>query len=122
MDPQEAVHKYYEAFSTLDLGAIAAHYCEPTMTITPQGVFAAGSRAALAESLAPLVNSLRARGYGRSEFVQSQVTPLSETAALVRGVAVRYAAAGPEMERIPFSYLMHRDEVGWKIAALIVGS
>jgi hypothetical protein len=118
----EAIHEYYNAFSTLDLSAIVSHFCEPSMTIAPQGVFSAVNRAVLADSLAPLVGGLKAKGYGRSEFVQPQVTMLGETAALVRGVAVRYTAAGPEMERIPIGYLMHRGEAGWKIAVLVVGS
>jgi hypothetical protein len=118
----EAIHGYYNVFSTLDLSAIVSYFCEPSMTVAPQGVFSAGNHAVLADSLAPIVDGLRAKGYGRSEFVQPQVTMLGDTAALVRGVAVRYTAAGPEMERIPISYLMYRGEAGWKIAVLVVGS
>ena len=118
----EAIQEYYDAFSTLDLRTIVSYFSEPSMTIAPQGVFSAGNRAVLANSLDPMVDGLRAKGYGRSEFVQPHVTMLGETAALVRGVAVRYTAAGPEMERIPISYLMHRGEAGWKIAVLVVGS
>jgi len=118
----EAVQEYYSVFSTLDVNAIVSCYCEPCMTIAPLGVSSAANRAALADSLAPLIRGLRARGYGRSEFVQPQVTMLGETDALVRGVAIRYTAAGPEMERLPISYVMHRGEAGWKIAVLVVGS
>ncbi len=115
----EAILEYYKAFSTLDLNAIVSYFCEPSMTIAPQGVFSAANRGTLADSLAPIVQSLRAKGYGRSEFVQPQVTMLGETDALVRGVAVRYTAAGPELERIPISYLVHRSDAGWKIAVLV---
>jgi ketosteroid isomerase-like protein len=115
----EAVHEYYKAFSTLDLTAIASHYSEPCLTVAAQGVFSAPNRAALADSLAPLVQSLRSNGYGRSEFVQPNVSMLGEADALVRGVAVRYTAAGSELERVPLSYLMHRSEAGWKIAVLV---
>ena len=118
----EAVHEYYSVFSTLDVNAIVSCYCEPCMTIAPLGVSLAANRAMLSDSLAPLVGGLRARGYGRSEFVQPEVAMLGETDALVRGVAIRYTAAGPEMERLPISYLMHRDGAGWKIAVLVVGS
>jgi ketosteroid isomerase-like protein len=115
----ETIDDYYKAFSTLDVSAIVTYYCEPSMTIAPQGVFSAANRAALADLLAPIVQSLRTRGYGRSEFIQPQVTMMGETDALVRGVAVRYTTAGPELERIPLSYLMHRSEGGWKIAVLV---
>jgi hypothetical protein len=115
----EAILEYYKTFSTLELSAIVSYFCEPSMTLSPRGVFSAANRGALAESLGPLVQSLRAKGYGRSEFVQPDVTMLGETAALVRGLAVRYTAAGPELERIPISYLMHRSDAGWKIAVLV---
>src|SRR5215467_8202171 len=118
--PLDAVHEYYRVFSTLDMNAIVSCYCEPCLTIAPQGMSSASNRAAVGDFLAPLVGALKAKGYGRSEFVQPQVTMLGEAAALVRGVAVRYTAAGSEMERIPLSYLMHRGDAGWKIAVLVV--
>jgi hypothetical protein len=115
----EAIHEYYKAFSTLDLNAILAYYGEPSMTVAAQGVFAAANHGALANVLTPLVDSLRAKGYARSEFAQPHVTRLGETDALVRGTAVRYTTAGTELERVPLSYLMHRTEAGWKIAVLV---
>src|SRR5438067_462393 len=116
----EAIHEYYKAFSTLELSAIVSYFCESSMTIAPQGVLSAESRAVLADSLAPIVEGLRAKRYGRSEFIQPDVTMVGETAALVRGMAVRYTAEGSEIERIPVAYLMHRSEAGWKIAVLVV--
>jgi hypothetical protein len=118
----DALHEYYEAFSTLDLNAILFWYSEASMTITPQGVFSAVNHAALSGTLVPLIDGLKAKGYGRSEFVQPQVTPLGDTDAVVRGVAVRYTAAGVELERVKLSYLMHRSNAGWKIAVLLVES
>src|SRR5262245_37175148 len=118
----EAVHEYYKVFSRLDVKAIASYFSEPCLTIAPQGMSSAANRASLADSLAPLSGGLKAKGYGRSEFVQPTVTTLGASAALVQGVAVRYTTAGSEMERIPLNYLMHRDEAGWKIAVLVVGS
>ncbi len=117
--PLEALLDYYRAFSTLDLAAIVPHFTEPSMTVSAGGVFTAANRSALSDSLAPLVQSLRARNYGRSEFVQPQVTMLGDADALVRGVAVRYTMAGPELERVPLSYLLHRSDAGWKIAVLV---
>jgi hypothetical protein len=119
MTALETLFEYYKAFSTLDVDAIASYYCEPSMTIAPQGVLSPASRGIFAQSLAPMVQTLRARGYGRSEFVNPHVTALGETDALIRGVAVRYTAAGPELERVSLSYLMHRTEAGWKIAVLV---
>jgi ketosteroid isomerase-like protein len=115
----ETLREYYKAFSTLDVNAIVSYFCEPSMTIAPQGMFSAATREMLAESLAPMLESLRAKGYGRSEFVEPQIVQIGEADALVRGVAVRYTAAGPELERVRLSYLMHRTAAGWKIAVLV---
>ena len=116
----DTIGEYYAAFSTLDLAAIVSYYGEPCMTISSQGMFSAGSRTVLAGFLAPMIDGLRAKGYGRSEFVEARITTLGESDALVQGVAVRYTTAGSEMERIPIRYLMHRSGASWKIAVLIV--
>jgi len=118
----EAIHEYYSVFSTLDLNAIVSYFCEPCMSIGPQGVFSAGNREELANSFVRTVDGLKTKGYGRSEFVEPQVTMLGETAALVRGVAVRYTTADTELERLHISYLMHRSEAGWKIAMMVLAS
>lgn len=118
----EVVHEYYGVFSTLDVSAIACYFCEPCMSIGPQGVFSAASRVDLANAFVPLVEGLKAKGYKRSEFAEPEVTMLGETVALVRGVAVRYGAAKPEIERVRISYLMHRTDAGWKIAVMVLAS
>jgi SnoaL-like domain len=120
--PLETILEYYRAFSTLDVSAFVSYFCEPSLTIAPQGVLSAANRGTLPDSLAPLVQSLKAKGYGRSEFVDAQVTMLGEADALVRGVAVRYTTAESELERIRISYLMHRNDGGWRIAVLVAES
>jgi hypothetical protein len=118
----ETVHQYYGAFSTLDLSAIVPYFNEPCMLIGPQGVFTAANREGLANAFVPLIEGLKAKGYGRSEFVEAKATQLGETAALVQGTAVRYTAAGPEIERLGICYLMRRAGAGWKIAAMVLQS
>lgn len=120
--PLDALFDYYKTFSTLDLNAIVLHFSEPCMSISPQGVFSANNRVELANAFGPLIEGLKAKGYKRSEFVDAEVTTLSETAALVRGVAVRYKLDDSEMERVPISYLMHRAPDGWKIATMVLPS
>ena len=118
--PMEALFEYYRTFSTLDLNAIVLHFSEPCMSISPQGVFSADNRVELANAFGPLVDGLQEKGYGRSEFVEAEATTLSGTAALVRGVAVRYKLDQSELERVPISYLMHRASDGWKIVTMVL--
>src|SRR5215467_12028790 len=81
---------YYSAFSTLEVQAVLPYFHEPSMLISPQGVFAAATFAALATVFAPAMEGLRTREFGRSELSVGHVKSLSVSAKLVTGVAIRY--------------------------------
>jgi hypothetical protein len=127
--PDAAVHgdvalrtlaDYYSAFSTLELQAVLPYFHEPSMLISPQGVFAAPTFAALAAVVAPVMEGLRTREYGRSELSVGHVKSLGASATLVTGVAIRYKRNGQELERAGVTYVLHKAETGWKIAVLIL--
>ena len=111
---------YYSAFSTLEIQAILPYFHEPSMLIGPEGLLAAPTSAVLAAALTPAMDGLRARGYGRSELSVRSVKPLSATATLVTGVAVRYKLDGQELERVGVTYVLHKADARWKIAVLII--
>jgi hypothetical protein len=118
--PLETLHEYYATFSTLNLKAISAFFTEPFLSTASQGVFSAADRSVLEKAFGPMVETLRSKGYGHSEFVTPEVIDLGSSASLIRGVAVRYTTSGEVMERIPIGYLMHRGPSGWKIAAMVL--
>lgn len=66
--PLDAVQDYYYVFSALALKAIVFYFCEPCMSIGPQGMFSANNRADLVKAFASVIDGLRAKGYSRSEF------------------------------------------------------
>jgi len=111
---------YYSAFSTLEVQAVLPYFHEPCLIISPQSVFAAPTRAVLATAFTLAMEGLRARGYGRSELSMRYIKPLSATAALFTGVALRYKLDGQELERAGVTYVLHKADTGWKIAVLIV--
>ena len=116
----KALHDYYGAFSSLQLSAIVSYFCEPCMSVGPQGVFSVGTRTELAHALTALVEGLRAKGYEKSEFTDPQLTTLTEQAVLLKGNAVRYLAGGQELERLSISYLLSLTSDGWKIAVMVL--
>ena len=118
--PVDFVHNYYSVFSSLDLNAIARHFSEPCLSIGRGRVFVAMSRVEFVEAVSSFVGELRAKGYGHSEFAQAETVMLSDTAVLVRGVAVRYAQTGLEMERAPISYLLHSNGEEWQIVVMVL--
>jgi hypothetical protein len=111
---------YYTAFSTLNIAASLPYFHEPSLLIGPQGIIAAPTHAVLATAFAPTIEGLRARGFGRSELSVRLSRMLSATAALVTGVAIRYKADGQELERVGFTYVLHKNDAGWKIAVVVL--
>jgi len=113
-----AIHNYYKAFSTLDLDACVPFFTLPCMFIGLRGTFAVANREDLARVLGPTFEALKTKNYQRSEFIEPQLTTLTENTALVRGVAVRYQASGTELGRVAISYMVHQGGGEWKIAVV----
>lgn len=123
MNNQRAVIRtllgYYAAFNTLEVPAILPYFHEPSLLLGPQGAFAAATHDSLATALTTVIDSLRARGFGRSELRVGHVESLSASANLVTGVAVRYRVDGQELERVGVTYVLYNAAGHWKIAVLI---
>jgi len=116
----QVLSDYYRAFSSLDLQKILPFIHEPTLLMAPQGVVAAPTRTEVAAVIAPTLEGLRARGYGRSELTRTRLTLLGSASALVIGVAERYKADGQPLERAGVTYLLQKTDSGWKITVLIL--
>ena len=122
--PNESVNQviadYYRDFSTLKVQAILPYFNEPSLLVGPQGVIPIPNHVALAAVFGPVMEGLRSKGYGRSEFEPDYAKSLGSTAALIGGVAVRYDADGHELERVGITYVLHRTEGAWKFATVIL--
>ena len=111
---------YYKAFSTLEPAAIAPHFHEPSLLISPLGVTAAPTGATVAQTFTSPMQALRARGYGRSELTMLNLQQLSASAMWASGVAVRYKVDGAELERVGVTYVLNKSGGEWKIAVTIL--
>ena len=111
---------YYRAFSTLEVQAVLPYFHEPSMLISPQGVFATPTFAAIASVFTIVMEGLRTKEFGRSELSVGYVKSLSASEILVTGVAIRYKRDGQELERAGVTYVLHKTEMGWKIAVIIM--
>ena len=116
----QVIADYYRDFSTLNVQAILPYFNEPSLLVGPQGVIAVPNYAALTAVFGPVMEGLRDKGYGRSEFELDYAKSLSSSAALIGGVAVRYNAGGQQLERVGITYLLHKTESGWKFATVIL--
>jgi hypothetical protein len=111
---------YYRDFSTLNVQAILPYFSEPSLLVGPQGVIPIPDHAAVVPVFGPVMEGLRAKGYGRSELELGYVQSLSSSAALIGGVAVRYKIDGQQLDRVGVTYVLHKTEGSWKFATVIL--
>jgi NTF2-like protein (DUF6841) len=116
----QVIADYYRDFSTLNVHAILPYFNEPSLLVGPHGVIPVPNHAALLAVFGPVMEGLRAKGYGRSEFELDYAKSLSSSVSLIGGVAVRYNADGQLLERVGITYLLHKTESGWKFATVIL--
>ena len=112
--------EYYAAFSTLNIEAILPYFHQPALLIGPPGVIALPTPAAVLPIFTPVMQNLRARGYGRSELDQRKVKVLSAKSALASGIVVRYKSDGQELERVGITYMLHKADDAWKFAVMVL--
>ena len=116
----QVIADYYRDFSTLNVQTILTYFNEPSLLVGPQGVIPIPNHAALAAVFGPVMEGLRTKGYGRSEFELDYAKLLSSSTALIGGVAVRYNADGQQLERVGITYVLHKTASGWKFATVIL--
>jgi len=119
-DVRQYLSEYYTAFSTLDLESIAPFFHEPSVFISPQGVLATQTSGDVKAAFRVIAETLRSKGYGRSELINLKVQQLSDTTTLASGIADRYKANGEELERVGVTYVLQKSLDGWKIAVTII--
>ena len=106
-------------YSTLDLAAIPSYFHRPAVFIGPAGVFPLDA-GTLISMMTRTIDDLRAKDYGRSEFILQDEKHLGSQSAFVSGIALRFKSDGQELERVPLSYVLQKTESGWKIAVLLL--
>ncbi len=116
---KRTLDRYYTAFSRLDMSAVLQYFSEPALFIGPAGVFSLATSQAVATAFAPVMDSLRARGYSRSELKVRNIELLGSSSASVTGVAIRYAGER-ELEQVGITYVLNRTEAAWKIAVMVL--
>jgi hypothetical protein len=111
---------YYRAFSTLSVQAILPCLDQPALLVGPLGVIALPMPSAIEPIFGPVMESLRTRGFARSELGSLEIRILSAQSAFATGIAIRYRSDGEELERAGISYLLRRSDDGWKIVVMVL--
>jgi len=111
---------YYRAFSSLDAQAVRPYFHEPSQLVSPAGVVATPTRAALAAAVQPMMDALRTRGFAKSELIDLHLKRLSAATVIAGGVAVRTKTDGQELERAGVVYLLQNTNGEWQIATIVI--
>jgi len=65
------------------------------------------------------MQTLKGRGFGRSELIIRDIKSLNPTVIMATCVAVRYKVDGSVLERVGVTYVLDKTNLGWEIAVLI---
>ena len=108
------------AFSDADLSRWLSFFHSTYMIMAPEGVIAPSSDNEALTLLRPQMETLRARGYARSELNRATVKVLSAATALASVEWVRRKANNEELERLGGTYAFFKSKDGWKIVMVTV--
>ncbi len=117
---RQTLDEYYRAFSTLSVQAILPYLNQPALLIGPLGVVPLPTPPAIEPIFGPVMESLRTRGYGRSELGSREIRMLGAQSAFATGIAIRYRSDGEELERAGITYLLRKTDDAWKIVVMVL--
>jgi len=123
-DEYNAISDLFEeiaaAFSGLDLKRFRSCFHLPCVMITPQRVASASSEGEFDSLFTSIMDSLKARGFARSEWVEKHVKLQSNSAATASVLWIRFKKDGSELERLGATYALYKSNANWKIAMVMV--
>jgi hypothetical protein len=108
------------AFSDADLSRWLSFFHSTYMVMAPEGVIVPSSENEALTLLRPRMETLRARGYERSELNRATVKVLSPATALASVEWVRRKANNEELERLGGTYAFFKSKDDWKIVMVTV--
>ena len=115
----DAFRRYTEAFQALDAGAVARHFHEPALVITPKEVACLATTAAVEQTYARVMADMPA-DYARTAFSPLSVHRLSDDLAMVSGSGAWKTAAGDDLMPFGLTYTLRRIGQTWRIVVAVI--
>lgn len=110
---------YVDSFQTLRPLNVTPYCDVPCLFISAQGVYSMGDAKALAVVIGRLMESLKSRGFLRSELTDVHVNQMSDNIAVVSARRIRYRQNGHELERMGETYTFRKVDGDWKIVTAV---
>jgi ketosteroid isomerase-like protein len=119
-DALDSFRSYAQAFQSLDANAVARHFHEPALLITPYEVAALPTVAEVERAYARIMADLPSRGYARTEFSTLDARQLGDGLAVVTGTGVWKRASGQEFAPFGLTYTLRQTRGAWRIVVAAV--
>ena len=116
----DTFRQYAQAFASLDPRAVARHFNEPALMITPQGVVALSAAADVEQAYGRIMADLPALGYVRTEFSALNERRLGDDLALVTGSGVWKKATDEAFMPFGLTYTFRRSGDRWLIVVAAI--
>jgi ketosteroid isomerase-like protein len=115
----EAFRRYTQSFQALDARAVAQHFHEPAVFITPKEIVALPTVEAVEQAYAQVMANMPA-DYVRTEFSQLSAHRLSDDLAMVSGGGTWKNAADEDLMPFGMTYTLHRSGETWRIVVAAI--
>ena len=116
----ETFRSYTEAFQALDAKAVAAHFNEPALMVTPKGVDALANAAAVEQTYVRIMSELPAQRYARTEFSQVDERRLGDDLTMLTGKGTWIDTSGKSFMPFGMTYVLRRTGQSWRIVTAII--
>ena len=116
----EAFASYAKAFQALDPKAVAAHFHEPALMITPRGVNALPNAAAVEQAYARIMAELPAQRYARTEFSPIEERELGDDLTVPTGSGTWVDTSGKKFMPFGMTYTLRRTGQKWRIVSAMI--
>jgi ketosteroid isomerase-like protein len=114
-----AFNSYTRAFGALDAKAVATHFHQPAMLVTPMDVIALSSADAVEQTYSKIMRDMP-RDYVRTEFRNLTERRLGDDVALVTGDGSWKNAANDDIMPFGMTYTLKRVGNSWLIVAAVI--
>ena len=115
----EAFGRYTRAFQALDARAVARHFHQPAIFITPRDVVALPTAEAVEQTYARVMADMPP-DYVRTEFSPLSEHRLSDDLAMVSGSGVWKNAANEDLMPFGMTYTLRRSGQSWRIVVAAI--
>jgi ketosteroid isomerase-like protein len=115
----EAFRRYTQAFQALDARAVAQHFHEPALFITPDDVRALPTAEAVERAYAGVMADMPPN-YARTEFSSLAEHRLSDDLAMVSGAGVWKTKANQDLMPFGMTYTLRRNGETWRIVVAAI--